>query len=149
MGYIDRGAQRVRIRVGDRRIAVVNVHLEAFDQQARREQACDLAHFVQSIDDPWVLGGDFNAPPPEAEQKKDFHDEPVDYTSDQTLELLRAGLGASCEAFGELDGTRSDLPTLTYPADRPNRRLDHVFASSHFVMTQTRVLREAGDASDH
>jgi endonuclease/exonuclease/phosphatase family metal-dependent hydrolase len=38
---------------------------------------------------------------------------------------------------------------FTFPAHEPNRKLDHLLVSEHFEVADARVLREAGDVSDH
>ncbi|MEM7589117.1 MAG: endonuclease/exonuclease/phosphatase family protein [Myxococcota bacterium] len=143
LGYIDRGAQTAVLQVGCHRIAVVNAHLEAFDQSARHEQAEQLASWVQSLQIPWVLGGDLNAPPPEAVRKKGFADPDVDYRTDRTIEFVRAQLPPHVEA------TLDPPHILTFPSDTPERQLDHLFVEKQFQVLQARVFTEAETASDH
>jgi endonuclease/exonuclease/phosphatase family metal-dependent hydrolase len=111
--YLDRLAQVALIDVGQAAgpLAVINVHLEAFDAPTRERQARALRALVDRYRDahPVLLIGDFNTPLP------------VD-TTEATLPLL-------------LDGTpfRPAIPdTLTpipgtYPADAPVRKIDHIF----------------------
>ena len=146
-GYIDRGAQTVVLQVGSHRIAVVNIHLEAFEQNARHEQASELAAWVQSLQMPWVLGGDLNAVPPEAEQKGNFDDDPhTSYATDRTLELVRSGLPKHQEALQQLKSPQ--LP-FTFPSNQPNRQIDYLFAANALNIVKSRVVHEAKTASDH
>ena len=147
LGYIDRGAQTVVLQVGGRRIAVVNAHLEAFDQTTRHEQAQQLAAWVKSLSLPWVLGGDLNAPPPEAAHKSDFNHKPqIDYTTDRTIQLVRSGLPQYQEALWQFKSPES---SLTFPSDQPNWQIDHLFTASQLHIVNARVVHEAKTASDH
>lgn len=146
-GYIDRGAQTVVLQVGSHAIAVINAHLEAFDQNARHKQAKQLADWVRSLPTPWVLGGDLNAPPPEAQQKRGFDDDPnMSYATDRTIELVRAGLPRHQEALLQ---AQSRHASFTFPSNRPNRQMDHLFAAGDLHVAQARVVHESATASDH
>ncbi len=58
--YIDRVAQGVHLMVGDETWRTYNVHLEAFDQTARRAQLTTFAAIVAKQKDTMLAGGDFN-----------------------------------------------------------------------------------------
>jgi len=58
--YIDRIAQGVHLMVGDETWRVYNVHLEAFNQQARRAQLTTFTDIVAQQQDTMLAGGDFN-----------------------------------------------------------------------------------------
>ncbi|MEM7402581.1 MAG: endonuclease/exonuclease/phosphatase family protein [Myxococcota bacterium] len=153
LGYIDRGAQTVVLQLGGQRLAVVNAHLEAFDQTARQLQANKLATWVTSLPMPWVLGGDLNAPAPEAAQKSGFVDAPdINYSTDRTIELLRLGLPAQHqEALRQLKSAQSPHVSnaFTFPSNQPNRQMDYLFTSRHLHIVDARVVRKSKTASDH
>lgn len=137
--YLHRCAQEVVLELGGRSLTLVNVHLEAFDLANRRLHVRQLAAQLQSAAGPTLCLGDFNAIPPEAAQQHTFEDEPsADHQGDDSLEVLRA-LG-----WAELgDGG------LTFPSWRPDRRLDHVFASPGLRARGGTVPPLAECASDH
>lgn len=147
--YLDRALQQVKIEIGGQNIVVYNVHLEAFDIENREEQAAKAASLIEKSKYV-VIGGDFNALPPDATVKKDFSDNPGgswrDVTDDKTVEIFNSGL-AGFEEAAEADITEPD--TFTYPADFPNRKIDHIFFSEGFECLNGRVVKEAGPLSDH
>lgn len=134
--YLDRLAQVALLDVGDpdRPLAVINVHLEAFDAPTRERQARALRALVDRYREayPVLLLGDFNTPLPASE-------------TEATLTLL-------------LDGTsfRPAVPdTLTpvpgtYPADAPVRKIDHIFyEAGEIAPIAAFVVGGAPQPSDH
>ena len=93
-----------------------------------------------------VVAGDFNSVPPEATLRKAFPDEPeTDFTTDSTVTLLRQGFdGTDLLASAPLESSG-----FTFPADAPNRRLDHAFVGSGWRAATAEVLRPASGLSDH
>jgi endonuclease/exonuclease/phosphatase family metal-dependent hydrolase len=91
--YLFRYSQVVTIRRGGRELRVVNSHLDAYDRPNREEQAKALAIGVRDLVSSGgvdVLGGDMNAPPPEAALLHAFPDEPgTDFRGDATMATLR------------------------------------------------------------
>lgn len=140
-GYIDRAAQRVVAHVGQRTFTLVNVHLEAYDKEARQDQAQRLSAWLKDEKGPLIVGGDFNSIPPEASKKDHFIDEDIDFWHDDTIAILRQGFGGSIEVPSH------DAPT--FPSDTPTRRLDALFAANGASLSKGRVVSEAGTASDH
>lgn len=139
--YLERGAQTVEVSVGKKRFTLVNVHLEAFDADSRQEQAHELVNLLRTLKGPVVLAGDFNAVPPEATQKTGFADDRlIDYTHDHTIQIIRAGIGKYTEA---------PLTGESFPADKPDQRLDAIFAFDGVKILDSRVASESLSASDH
>ena len=148
--FLHRAAQVAVLSLpGGRRLAAVNVHLEAFSQPNREEQARRLAAELDRLpaDLPLVVAGDLNTVPAEAPLKKAFVDEPdTDFSTDRTLGLVRAVEGLR-EVFLD-DQPDAAVQALTFPAEAPNRRLDYLFARGLGASTGRHVVADAR-ASDH
>ncbi len=148
--YPFRYAQVVDVETPGEKIAVVNVHLEAFQADARLNQAYRVREILEGeTTAPVVFGGDLNSPPPESPQRHGYADEPHrDFRSDDTVEILR-GTKAVADTLAATTFTSTPSDWFTFPAVAPNRKLDYVFASDRFEVVSVRVMREAGEASDH
>jgi len=117
--YLDRLVQVVTVKIDSKDLIILNVHLEAFEQETRETQAKRVLNIYRSLKDdyPVLLMGDFNCVPPDAARKKNFLDEPgTDFSNDKTIEVF----------FKEKSLSRAS-PAFTYPADKPNRKLDYIF----------------------
>jgi len=137
--YLDRLAQVGVVAVGGRPLAVVNVHLEAFDAGTRRRQARTVNRLYDRLTAtslPVLLLGDFNSPLPDS----------VGSTG-RAVELLLADTDLR-PVFPDSSGR--PLPG-TYPADAPTRAIDHIFYSpTHFAVADRRVQCGApSPPSDH
>jgi endonuclease/exonuclease/phosphatase family metal-dependent hydrolase len=149
-GYLDRGAQRLEVIIGDKILNIANMHLEAFEQEAREKQAHLLIQWLSDIKGPLVLGGDFNAIPRHASKKHGFVDEPdVSFATDRTLQNIEEGLGHYQEAIAHSVCSANESACMTYPANAATRRLDYMFATRGARFVEGRVVHEAGEASDH
>lgn len=149
-GYIDRGIERVNVAVGDHNIAVLNIHLEAWETAAREQQIKDTLAYVKEIDLPIILGGDFNTVLPDAPKKSGFADDPfVNYAGEQTLQWFYEH--APNLTIPHLTATStSPFDHYTFPSNLPDRRLDHIFLlGKSLSFVNYRVGHEAGTASDH
>jgi endonuclease/exonuclease/phosphatase family metal-dependent hydrolase len=146
--YLHRCLQTARLRIGADVLDVVNVHLEAYGQANREDQARILAGLVgaPAAGRPLIVAGDFNGVPPGASMKVGFPDEPTDFTTDRTLEIVRAGTGLR-EVFLDDAPEVPEPSTLTFPATAETRRLDFVFARGLPASTQRETIATA--ASDH
>lgn len=69
--YINRLIQVVKIEIGTHTLILLNVHLEAFDQETRQIQAQKVLEVYRSYKDqyPVIVAGDFNAVSASAPQK--------------------------------------------------------------------------------
>lgn len=147
--YPFRYVQEVGIRWHGAPVTVFNTHLEAFSEENRQAQAERFAEWVMRADRPVVVGGDFNALPPEAEQRALFEDEPgISYESDRTIAIFRSIEGLF-DAFPAELMDEDPQRYMTFPSDRPNRKLDHLFHSPEFDVVEARVVHEAKTYSDH
>jgi endonuclease/exonuclease/phosphatase family metal-dependent hydrolase len=131
----------VKIKVGSKNLIILNVHLEAFERETNENQAKKVLDIYRSYKDdyPVLLMGDFNSVPPGAEQKKDFPDE-----SDLDFSLYK-----SITFFLEEKSLKAaELITLTFPSDKPNRKLDYIFYNHDKIECAKTFVPEI-DSSDH
>jgi endonuclease/exonuclease/phosphatase family metal-dependent hydrolase len=150
--YLHRLAQMVDIRVGANDVRLFNIHLEAFDRENRQIQAASLVDQICVYKkDYTLLAGDFNTIPTDASLKKGFADEPqTDFSEDSSLSYFQRCLGLTeILAPGPGNPPPPERSSFTFPADKPNRRLDYLFYSAAFSRKNGEVLQNAGAISDH
>jgi endonuclease/exonuclease/phosphatase family metal-dependent hydrolase len=113
--------------VGNRRLGVMNTHLDPADQDARIQEITAFLRMIrdqQAVGEPFVAGGDFNATP-----------------ENPMFDSLRsAGLRDAWTECGSGDG-------LTYPADNPVKRIDYLWLSAELQCTSAEVVDTR--VSDH
>ena len=151
--YLHRTTQQVDfVLPGGGRLALFNVHLEAFDQPNRELQARQLHGMIaRAIADgkSVIAMGDFNAIPRGAKLRRAFEDEPLtDMTTDTTIDILKQGTGLTdvLETVLQTD----DHPGLwTFPAWKPNRRLDYILISPQWRVIFAQAVDETAPMSDH
>ena len=137
--YLDRLAQVAIVDLSGHPLAVINVHLEAFDAGTRTEQARlvnDLYRRLAAHDIPTLLLGDFNSESPEAGSGP----------QEATARLIRG-----TDLQPAVASPDAGPPQATYPADAPTRRIDHIFYPPRFF-TPVDVQRWCGapaPPSDH
>jgi len=138
--YLHRCVQEVVLDLGrGRRLTVFNVHLEAFDKTNRRQQARSVAALLNGVRGPGILLGDLNTISPESERFVGFPDEPeTDFQGDDTLQTLTS-----------TGWSRAGGQDFTFPANAPNRRLDHMLVSPDLEIIEAEVLAHDQPASDH
>lgn len=130
-------------------LTAVNVHLEAFWQGNREQQAGILAEGLRRLPEErlLVVGGDLNSVPATAPKRKDFPDEPeTDFTTDRTIAIVR-GVPGLREVFLDEAPEAPVKASLTFPALGPDRRLDYLFHRGLAGSTERAVPRFL--ASDH
>jgi endonuclease/exonuclease/phosphatase family metal-dependent hydrolase len=140
--YLDRLVQVVKVKIRDRDIIILNVHLEAFDRETREKQAVKLLEIYRSLknDYPVLVIGDFNSIPPDARQKNNFSDEPgVDFANDNTVGLFLVEKSLSV----------AEPVTFTFPSDSPTRKLDHIFYNHDKITLIKSWVSKGIDSSDH
>ena len=135
--YLHRCIQEMVLDLGGGRVLrVYNVHLEAFGNANRRQQASILSRLLRQCEGDGICLGVFNALPPEAGRLSGFVDEPgTDFHGDDTMALVVRG------------GWRPLGQGHTFPAHAPSRRLDHVLLSPGLRGTLAKPLPSL--ASDH
>lgn len=129
--YLDRLAQVAVLNVGgpggERPVAVVNVHLEAFEEATRETQAREVRAIAEryAARYPTLLIGDFNAPA-DAARPALPPEEQTRHADDETLALLLEGTAFRPALPDSLH--RRPVPKVgTYPADAPRIKIDHIF----------------------
>ena len=140
--YLDRVAQFATLQLPNKQsLTVCNLHLEAWDKQARLFQAKGILESPSH-----VIMGDFNALHPLAKKKKGFSDDTkYSYEEDPTLtSFLETPRLSEC-----LSSREHDSALHTFPSDVPTRRLDYMFyAHDNLHLKQAYVVNQA-KGSDH
>lgn len=117
------GFLEATLNVDGNAVRVFNTHLDyRSDPRVREQQVRDMLGFIGDADVPTLLLGDLNAGPNAAE-----------------LQPLRARLR---DAWPDSAGSG-----FTYPAEKPEKRIDYVMASDYFRARAIRVPDT--QASDH
>ena len=128
--YLERLAQVVKLKIKNKTIVIINVHLEAFDQPTRTKQSEYLVELYNSYKDdyPTLLVGDFNSDP--------------QFKGASILKILNIpNIGNAAFA---------NKYAYTFDTDRPYKRLDYIFYNKNFIEeVSSRVITEMGQASDH
>jgi endonuclease/exonuclease/phosphatase family metal-dependent hydrolase len=104
--------------IGGRRVLLASIHNDSFERANNQRQMQQILDYAG--DQPAILAGDFNAEP--------------DWPS---IELIRK----SGRFSGAFDGP------LTFPSDRPTRRIDYIVVPASWDMLDHRVIES--DVSDH
>ncbi len=150
--YLDRIIQVTKLNVNKRTLIIINIHLEAFDQQTRESQA-DIVFDIYNMyakDFPVLLIGDFNCVPPFASKKTGFTDEPnLDYSLDRTMKKFFK-VSSIKEAIPYEVQIKNEAATFTYPSDKPTMRVDYIFYTPASIEPINGYVSSLpGTASDH
>jgi endonuclease/exonuclease/phosphatase family metal-dependent hydrolase len=140
--------QKIEVEFQKRATVWANVHLEAYDAEARTQQAAILAGRITQ--ERWDgMAGDFNALPAlEAERGPFLEPYPDDYRGDQTSKLMELW---TTEGWKDVSGDLiASEKWKTFPTPRSDRRLDYIFVREERAkVREARVITEAGGISDH
>ncbi len=129
--YLERLAQVSRINLDGREIAVINIHLEAFDKATRIKQFNQVVEIFNEYRAkyPTILLGDFNS---KARDKEAIV---------KTL--------FSMEGIGNA-GFNTENPTNTFDTENPVERIDYIFYTENTIeYIDGKVLTQFEQASDH
>lgn len=149
--YLHRHTQHVSLKLNDdQQLELLNIHLEAFDNENREQHAQLLTSYYEPMKTQLVLlAGDFNAVPDFATVKKGFADEPeTDMTSDRTIATLLSAPNLK-EVVSKEEYLFNEKQYLTFPADAPNRRLDYIFHTPRIIVQDKTIDQNKPAASDH
>lgn len=155
--YSPHGGQKVVATLGKEKINIVNVHLEPWAQKTRERSVKKIVKWIKSMTGPMILGGDFNAIPPEAPIKTYYNLEDTPWFIDKnqwnldkdiTINAIRKIPGLT-DAIPPEEYLKNDEAAFTYPADKPTQRLDYLFAGGGAKIIKGYVYKAAGPASDH
>ena len=129
--YLDRLAQVVKVRVSGHDLVIINVHLEAFDQETRIRQFEKIralyGRYCNEV--PTIILGDFNS----------------------DIRYDNAGISLMNELVntGNADFNPVDVEN-TFSSRKPTERLDYIFYNTEYIReVNARVLTGFGEASDH
>lgn len=150
LGYIDRVIERVDVDVGSHKLALLNVHLEAWKSDTRELQIKLVDEYIRNISLPVIIGGDFNTVPPGTEKTKGFTDDPdIDFAKEKTLTWFYEN--AQNIIIPKLSApTESKYERYSYPSNDPDRHIDHIFLFGNMMsFVDFRIVKEASVASDH
>lgn len=146
--YLDRLAQVVVIETPEP-IAVINVHLEAFDATSRGTQGEELLNIIERwmAMYPTIVMGDFNTVMPVDRAGGWLSDE------DQASVAGENVMGQLTETLGlveVLDGESARSFLGTYPADAPVVKIDHILVHpDQWEVLTARVVPDPSALSDH
>jgi len=145
--YLYRYFQFVTIKIGERELKLVNLHLEAFDQATKEQQARELVSFAKhrALD---FIGGDFNMLPAGAMKRSGFANPADVYEGDKTYTIL-SGL-SQVEVVEHTSYLAQEEKWFTFPSSRPDRRLDYIYHATTLPFIAAEVVQGPhGDVSDH
>jgi len=144
--YLDRLAQVAEIRLGEQSVVVINVHLEAFEEQTRINQTQFVRQLAEQYAQthPVIVMGDFNSA-----------------LNRSTIVTAQGEILAEVQfSIKEMLASEQFLPAVpqenwqgenaTFPADNPEYKLDYVFYTpSTLEVLESQVVSAAGESSDH
>ena len=134
--YLDRLIQIVKLNLGGSDLIVMNLHLEAFDQETRVAHGHVVKELFEryAADYPVLLIGDFNS---ESEY----------VSSEDALSIIMTS--ANIESAIVKDQYFNES-TKTFPSEQPDRMIDYIlFNNTRVQRVESRVVKEAGQISDH
>lgn len=139
--YIDRLIQMVDCRINDSlTVKVMNVHLEAFDQETRVRQAGIVSEIFTEYADrmPVLLIGDFNSEPISEPEE-------VSASIRQIMSLKNIASAISMEEYYL---NKSNF--FTYDSRQPDKMIDYIFYNPGYIKKiDARVVSEMNESSDH
>ena len=136
--YLDRVAQVTEIKVDNRPLIIINVHLEAFDAPTRRKQTEHVQKILSEYVDkyPVLLIGDFNSTVP-----------PIPENPEPTIDILLKNPSIKSAFPPE---ALNNPQIATFPSNQPKYKLDYIFYTpKNIEIIEWRIIDEAKQASDH
>lgn len=141
--YLDRLIQIVQVDIGrENPLIVLNVHLEAFDEETREKQAYKVLEVYRqyAVDYPVLLIGDFNIRPPYSTEK---------ISDEKTIQVFldEEGLKPAIERAEYLADERANF---TFDTGNPYEKLDYIFYNTDKIAeVESLVVHNGGQISDH
>lgn len=134
--YLHRYFQKVTVTIADKKYTIINLHLEAFDKVDRKTQIEALVGKIKNEEIHFVAG-DFNMLPKSALKKSKFYNDD-DYENDPSFEIMmKAGLS---EVIPDEIYAKEENLYFTFPAWKPDRRLDFIWYRPELKMMRAEVL---------
>ena len=149
--YLDRLAQFVEIEINDKTVTVINVHLEAFDDDTREVQAKQIVAEIRKrlSGKPYILIGDFNTVPLYTPDKKYVSDEENNFVTEKTMKIFRDSLNIAA-AYSDEYALKDLRSTYTFPSDEPQQKIDHIFYTPEYIEPLEKfTIQENSTLSDH
>ena len=144
--YLYRYIQVVTIETPKGKFKVMNVHLEAFDKLNRKEQMEQL-NLLIAEHKPWVIAGDFNTLPEKAGFRSGFKNSDDNYEGDYSIKILKTTM---TDCLDEAIYRQNESNYFTFPATKPDRKLDYIFHDKKLKTVKCHVERgEDLNLSDH
>ena len=140
--YLDRLIQVAELKIEDHSVIILNVHLEAFDQETREVQATEVLNVIEQYISsyPVILIGDFNARPPFASKQ---------VTQESTISIFMQHPLLS-PALSRNNYLANEQSHFTFDTATPYEKLDYIFYSHHSIqLVNVSTVTEAGEISDH
>lgn len=145
--YLYRYFQTVEIQVGERKLKLINLHLEAFDRAAKIDQAKLLLKRVGE-EKPDLVAGDFNTVPDGAMKRSGFYNPTDRYENDPTFGIITKMPYQEVVQLGAYL-SKEEL-WFTFPSERPDRRLDYIFYREGLTLIKSEVFPGPHpEVSDH
>ncbi|MDA3905369.1 MAG: endonuclease/exonuclease/phosphatase family protein [Bacteroidales bacterium] len=138
--YLDRLIQKTWVKTSKGELLVMNVHLEAFDQETRIMHVdAVIEEYLKYTDElPVLLIGDFNsrAMGPEGS---------LNESARKMFEVSGVGVAIADSMFA-IDPIRN----YTFSSGDPVEKIDYIFYNTKYIKKlDAKVVQEAGEASDH
>ncbi len=145
--YLYRYFQVVTVKVHNREVKVVNLHLEAFDHATKDNQARELVAYAKKnkVD---FIAGDFNMLPEGAMKRSGFSNPADVYWDDKAYVILKDLPLTEVVEHGAY--LQKEETWFTFPSNRPDRRLDYIYHSPTWSFMGAEVFQGPhSEASDH
>ncbi len=129
--YIDRLAQVAKIRINNKTLILINVHLEAYHKETRKLQMQQVKNLYNKYSKkfPTILLGDFNS---------DIH------FDDAGINIIMKIPETGCAAFDP------SVRKNTFSSESPSERLDYIFYNKNYIKElDAQILKQFETASDH
>ncbi len=143
--------QECEVQIGNKKLMIINVHLEPFSTINRMKQAKLLIELYEKHKNKAVIiTGDMNSIPPYATKFKDFPNDPDndDYTGDNTIKILLSKTGLK-SVISKKQYEIKPKDSFTYPSGDPTRKIDFILYNDKISPIEARIFKEVGTASDH
>jgi endonuclease/exonuclease/phosphatase family metal-dependent hydrolase len=138
--YLDRLIQKTWLKTNKGDLLVMNVHLEAFDQETRIMQVeAVIEEYLKYADDlPVLLIGDFNS-------RAMGEEGSLDESARRMFEVPGVAVAITDSIFAI-----APIGSYTFSSGDPVEKIDYIFYNTKFIeKLDAKVIQEFGEVSDH
>jgi len=138
--YLDRLIQKTWLKTSKGDLLVMNVHLEAFDQETRiMHVEAVIEEYLKYADDlPVLLIGDFNS-------RAIGLEGPIDESARRMFEVPGVGVAITDSLFA-----LNPKGNYTFSSGDPVEKIDYIFYNEKYIeKIDAKVMQEFGEVSDH